>query len=216
VVTAHSLTYREDCKKCSRLVSYLASSKKKYATYHCKPVATFGNTNAQFLIVGLAPGLHGANATGRPFTGDHAGDVLYRTLHQFGFASQPVSSSSHDSLQLKNCRITNAVKCLPPANRPTAQEVRNCNTYLRNELHLLNPKGIVLALGRIAHHAVLSALDLNPRKLPFAHGEIYELDCQLCLLDSYHCSRYNIQTRRLTQEMFEAIFIKVVSILESR
>lgn len=176
-------------------------------------MAAFGDTDARLLIVGLAPGLHGANATGRPFTGDHAGTLLYQTLHKFGFATQPISSSCNDALQLKYCRITNAVKCLPPANKPTAEEIRNCNTYLRNELHLLSPESVVLALGKIAHDAVLSAFGLKLNRYSFAHGNAYWLDCQLHLLDSYHCSRYNTQTGRLTQKQFEAIFVKAASLL---
>ena len=207
------MTYSENCTKCSRLARYLAFSKRKYPTYHCKPVAAFGDTDARLLIVGLAPGLHGANATGRPFTGDHAGTLLYQTLHKFGFATQPISSSCNDALQLKYCRITNAVKCLPPANKPTAEEIRNCNTYLRNELHLLSPESVVLALGKIAHDAVLSAFGLKLNRYSFAHGNAYWLDCQLHLLDSYHCSRYNTQTGRLTQKQFEAIFVKAASLL---
>ena len=215
VSVTHSLTYRKDCTKCPRLVKHLASSKRSYTKYHCKPVAAFGDANSQLLIVGLAPGLHGANATGRPFTGDHAGILLYEVLYKFGFASLPVSRSSDDTLRLKNCRITNAVKCLPPANKPTAEEIRNCNTYLRNELHLLNSNCVVLALGKIAHNAVLSALDLKLSSFPFVHGNIYELNSHTHLLDSYHCSRYNVQTGRLTRTQFEAVFVKVASILEN-
>lgn len=215
MTTAHVLTYSENCTKCFRLTSYLASSKRKYPTYRCKPVAAFGDMNARLLIVGLAPGLHGANATGRPFTGDHAGILLYRTLYKFGFATQPVSRSSDDALRLKNCRITNAVKCLPPANKPTAEEVRNCSTYLCNELRLLNPESVVLALGKIAHDAVLRAFNLRLSRYSFGHGNLHKLDCQVHLLDSYHCSRYNTQTKRLTQKQFEAVFAEAASILRS-
>ncbi len=210
---AHVSTYRENCRKCSRLARHLISSKKRYPAYHCKPVAAFGDQRAQLLVVGLAPGLHGANATGRPFTGDHAGILLYQTLYKFGFSSRPSSESSNDSLQLKNCRITNAVKCLPPANKPTTEEIRNCNGYLHNELKLLEPASVVLALGKIAHDAVLRALELKLSRYPFAHGKLHSIGYQLCLLDSYHCSRYNTQTRRLTQEQFEAVFSQAVSLL---
>ena len=210
---ASTSTYREDCKKCSRLVSHLVSQKRKFSTYYCKPVPAFGDADARLLIVGLAPGLHGANATGRPFTGDYAGVLLYQMLYQFGFASQPVSTCSNDALQLKNCRITNAVKCLPPANKPTAEEVKNCNTYLYNELCLLESGSVILALGKIAHEAVLSALGLSRRRYPFIHGGKYKLNSSLHLLDSYHCSRYNVQTKRLTQEQFQAVFEEVASML---
>lgn len=211
--TAHALTYRESCRKCSRLARHLTSSKKLYPEYHCKPVAAFGDINAQLLIVGLAPGLHGANATGRPFTGDHAGILLYQTLHKFGFSTHPVSKRSNDLLQLKNCRITNAVKCLPPANKPTIEEIRNCNDYLRNELNLLGPESVVLALGKIAHDAVLRALGQKLSKFSFAHGNLHSIGHKRHLLDSYHCSRYNTQTGRLTHEQFEAVFSQAVSML---
>jgi uracil-DNA glycosylase family 4 len=156
--------------------------------------------------VGLAPGLHGANASGRPFTGDHAGILLYETLHKFGFASRPVSVSVDDGLRLKNCRITNAVKCLPPENKPLPMEVATCNGYLQSELAGLRAGSVVLALGNIAHRAVLRALELKQSACAFAHGARHELPGDLQLLDSYHCSRYNTQTRRLTTPMFEQVF----------
>ena len=208
-----SSTFSADCTKCSRIVSHLAYQKKRFSTYYCKPVPAFGDSDARLLIVGLAPGLHGANATGRPFTGDYAGVLLYQMLFKFGFATQPVSTSNNDTLQLKNCRITNAVKCLPPANKPTAEEVKNCNPYLYNELCQLNSESVVLALGKIAHDAVLTAFGLSRRKYPFTHGGRYKLNSCLYLLDSYHCSRYNVQTKRLTQEQFQVVFEDVVSIL---
>jgi uracil-DNA glycosylase family 4 len=156
-------------------------------------------------VVGLAPGLHGANATGRPFTGDHAGILLYETLYACGFGSLPVSRARDDGLQLIGCRITNAVKCLPPENKPTGLEARQCNGYLRAELADLEAGAVVLALGRLAHGAVLTALGLKQKDYPFAHGTGHVLPGGLRLLDSYHCSRYNTQTRRLTTEMFRAV-----------
>lgn len=212
----HSLTYRENCRRCPRIARNLALRKTLHPGYHCKPVAAFGDPDAQLLIVGLAPGLHGANATGRPFTGDHAGILLYRTLHKFGFSTCPVSKSAGDQLQLKNCRITNAVKCLPPANKPTVREIRNCNAYLRNELLALRPDSVVLALGRIAHDAVLRALGMKLSHCAFAHGKLYRIENRLRLLDSYHCSRYNTQTGRLTRKQFEAVFSKAVAVMGSR
>ena len=171
----HSLVFKENCKKCSRIVAFLNANKQKHPSYHCQPVAAFGDPGAHLLIVGLAPGLHGANATGRPFTGDHAGILLYRTLHKFNFASQPSSHSRNDGLQLNNCRITNAVKCVPPANKPTTSEIKTCNNYLRNELKLLEPGSVVLALGRIAHTAVLRACNIKFSKYPFGHANLWEL-----------------------------------------
>jgi uracil-DNA glycosylase len=193
------------CRGCPRLTSFLDEVRGRYPVYHAAPVAPFGTLEARLLVVGLAPGLHGANATGRPFTGDHAGILLYETLHHFGFGSAPVSRSREDGLQLIGCRITNAVKCLPPANKPTGMEIRQCNPYLRAELADLGSGAVVLALGRLAHGAVLSALGLKQRDHAFAHGAEHVLPGGRRLLDSYHCSRYNTQTGRLTAEMFRAV-----------
>ncbi len=157
------------------------------------------------LVVGLAPGFHGANATGRPFTGDYAGVLLYATLHAFGWASEPVSSSRDDGLILKGARITNAVKCVPPENKPTSIEVATCNPFLRRELQALRPESVVLALGAIAHGAVLRAFELPAARLRFAHGAEHRLPEGRWLVDSYHCSRYNTNTRRLTTEMFQDV-----------
>lgn len=161
----------------------------------------FGPVSAPLLIVGLAPGMHGANRTGRPFTGDHAGILLYESLHGLGLASRPSSVAQDDGLELLDCRITNAVKCLPPANKPRPDEVRNCRGWLAAELAGARPR-VVLALGRIAHDGVLDALGLRRSAYPFAHGAEHPLDGHPLLIDSYHCSRYNTQTRRLTGEMF--------------
>ena len=215
MAASQSLVFQENCTKCSRLAEFLKSSKQKHPSYHCKPVAAFGDPKARLFIVGLAPGLHGANATGRPFTGDYAGVLLYATLHKFKFASHPISKSRDDSLKLKDCRITNAVKCVPPANKPTTDEIKTCNSYLKNELRSLTSGCVILALGKIAHDSVLRAFDLKLSKHPFGHANLHKLDKQLHLLDSYHCSRYNTQTKRLTQKQFEAIFIQARSILES-
>lgn len=209
--TVHSSTYRENCRRCPRIAKNLSLKKTLHPEYHCKPVAAFGDLRAQLLIVGLAPGLHGANATGRPFTGDHAGLLLYRTLHKFGFSTRPVSENAGDRLELRNCRITNAVKCLPPANKPTVEEIKNCNPYLRNELAALRTDSVVLALGRIAHDAVLRALGVKLSHYAFAHGTLYRIEDRWSLLDSYHCSRYNTQTGRLTRKQFEAVFSKAVA-----
>lgn len=166
------------------------------------------------MVVGLAPGLHGANATGRPFTGDFAGIILYQMLHEFGFATGPVSVRVDDGLTLRRCRITNAVKCLPPANKPLPEEVRACNGFLRAELGILEAGAVILALGRIAHDAVLVASGVGRTKFPFSHGAEHALPGGTRLLASYHCSRYNTQTRRLTAEMFRDIFRRVTVLLD--
>jgi len=163
------------------------------------------------LIVGLAPGMHGANRTGRPFTGDHAGILLYETLHRYGFSNQPSSEHTADGLQLIHCRITNAVKCLPPENKPEKSEIKLCNNYLKNELNLLDKNVIVLALGLVAHQAVLMAQGLKLSAFAFGHAAEHRLPSGLTLFDSYHCSRYNTQTRRLTAEMFHAVFARIRS-----
>lgn len=168
------------------------------------------------LVVGLAPGMHGANATGRPFTGDHAGILLYETLHRYGFSSAPKSHAWDDGLELYACRITNAVKCLPPENKPTGAEVSNCSPFLRAELGALGEGSVVLALGLVAHNAVLRALDMKQRACRFGHGAEHDLPSGLRLLDSYHCSRYNTQTGRLTTEMFRNVVARVRLLVDSR
>jgi uracil-DNA glycosylase len=179
--------------------------RKEHPTYYAKAVPSFGDPRARLLVVGLAPGLHGANRTGRPFTGDHAGILLYATLHQFGFASARESRSADDKLRLIDCRITNAVRCVPPGNKPEPEEVRTCNGYLAEELEALSSSAAVLALGNVAHGAVLRALKLKVSVYPFVHGAVYPL-ARMVLFDSYHCSRYNTQTRRLTPAMLESVF----------
>lgn len=196
------------CTRCPRLSGFLAELRQKHPGYHNAPVAPFGDPGARLLIVGLAPGMHGANASGRPFTGDYAGILLYETLHRFGFASRPESVSADDGLVLSDCRITNAVKCLPPANKPETGEVVSCNDYLAVELKDLPRDAVVLALGTIAHNAVLRALGIKASLHRFGHGAEHDLD-GLTLIDSYHCSRYNTQTRRLTPEMFQAVFARI-------
>ena len=201
------------CRRCPRLAGFLDEVRSRHPGYHCRPVAPFGSLRHRLLIVGLAPGLHGANRTGRPFTGDHAGMLLYRTLHAQGFASRPESLTAGDALRLRNCRITNAVKCLPPANKPLPVEVRECNRYLAAELAAVPDGGVVVALGAIAHAAVLRATGLPASRARFSHGARHELPQGRVLLDSYHCSRYNTQTRRLTAPMFEAVFARARHLL---
>ncbi len=179
--------------------------RRAHPDYHARPVPPFGDPAARLLIVGLAPGLHGANRTGRPFTGDYAGILLYATLHRHGFGSVAESVSADDGLVLRNCRITNAVKCLPPENKPTTEEVRTCNPFLAAELDSLPIGGVLLALGQVAHNAVLRALGLKQAAWRFAHAAEHALPNGMMLVDSYHCSRYNTQTRRLTEGMFDAV-----------
>jgi uracil-DNA glycosylase family 4 len=200
------LKFDPDCRNCTRLAGFLDQTSAKYPGYHARPVPAFGDSAARLLIVGLAPGMHGANATGRPFTGDYAGILLYRTLFDFGFSNHPESVSRDDGLRLAGCRITNAVKCLPPQNKPQLEEVRNCNHYLHAEIAAMPQPGVIIALGKIAHDAVLRALDLRLSAHPFAHARLHRVSPDHLLIDSYHCSRYNTQTRRLTPAMFAEVF----------
>lgn len=193
------------CRRCPRLATFLTEGRARHPDYHCAPVAPFGDARPRLLIVGLAPGFHGANATGRPFTGDYAGVLLYETLYAFGWASAPVSVSRDDGLALRGCRITNAVKCVPPANKPTPAEIATCNDFMRAELDALDPATVLLALGAIAHAAVLRSRGLRAAAYRFGHAAEHRLPDGRRLIDSYHCSRYNTQTRRLTPEMFRAV-----------
>jgi len=203
------MSFDPDCRTCPRLAQFLDEVRARHPDYHARPVPAFGAARPGLLIVGLAPGMHGANRSGRPFTGDYAGVLLYRTLHQFGYASAPESVSKDDGLQLIDCRITNAVKCLPPANKPEPAEIRECNRFLAAELGELPQHASILALGQIAHQAVLRALGLKFKDYPFSHASGYSLPDGRRLVSSYHCSRYNTQTRRLTPEMFAAVFTKI-------
>ncbi|HEY2816952.1 MAG TPA: uracil-DNA glycosylase [Casimicrobiaceae bacterium] len=198
--------YDPACRRCPRLAQFLDRVAAEHPTYWCKPVPPFGDPAARLVIVGLAPGMHGANASGRPFTGDYAGILLYQTLHDYGFASSPNSTSRNDVLTLRGCRITNAVKCLPPQNKPVSSEIGACNAYLGVELATLPQGAAIMALGRIAHEAALRALGKSPGKFHFAHGAHHPLANGVALFDSYHCSRYNTNTRRLTPQMFRDVF----------
>ena len=189
-----------ECQRCPRLADHRQRQKALFPAYHCRPVAATGTRSARLLIVGLAPGLHGANATGVPFSGDASGRFLFAALHRFGYAEAAVGGS-----RLVDCRITNAVKCLPPANRPTAVEIATCNDYLAAEIAQLPRGGVLLALGAIAHRAVLRALGLRPVDFRFAHAAEHALPDGRRLLDSYHCSRYNVNTGRLDRDGFDAV-----------
>ncbi len=197
------------CKQCSRLAAFLAQVREDHPDYHARPVLPFGVASPKLLIVGLAPGMHGANRTGRPFTGDHAGILLYKTLHKHGLASQAEGASADDGLKLKSCRITNAVKCLPPENKPLPVEIKQCNGYLRAEIAALPKSAALFALGNVSHQAILRALDLKVKNYPFKHGACHALPGGQVLFDSYHCSRYNTNTRRLTPEMFDAVVASI-------
>ena len=198
-------TFCPDCTLCPRLASFLVKTRRQYPEYHCKPVAPFGAAAPALLIVGLAPGMHGANRTGRPFTGDYAGILLYESLHALGLASAPASVDRSDGLKLRGTRITNAVKCLPPDNKPLPVEIKTCNQYLAAELRELASVKCILALGTVAHDAVLVGLGLKRSAAKFGHGREYSLPEDRHLIDSYHCSRYNTNTRRLTTQMFQTV-----------
>ncbi len=193
------------CRRCPRLAAFLDSVKSEHPDYYCNPVPPFGDPDAKLLIVGLAPGKHGANRSGRPFTGDHAGILLYATLFKFDLSNRAGSLTADDGLKLIATRITNAVKCLPPDNKPLPLEIKTCNAYLRAELEQSTSVRAILALGSIAHEAVLRAYELPIKDHKFAHGAEHALRPGRVLVDSYHCSRYNTQTRRLTTPMFEAV-----------
>jgi uracil-DNA glycosylase family 4 len=198
-----------DCALCPRLVNFRNQNRGKFPDFHNAPVQSFGDLDARLLIVGLAPGLKGANQTGRPFTGDYAGDLLYATLLKFGFAAGRYSAQPSDSLRLNDCRVTNAVRCVPPENKPIGREVAACQPFLKREIAAMTNLRVVVALGGLAHNAFLAGLDVRKSAFKFGHCAIHEVvtvERTLTLTDSYHCSRYNTNTGRLTTEMFEAVF----------
>jgi uracil-DNA glycosylase family 4 len=201
-----------DCPLCPRLASFRADNRARFADWHNAPVASFGPLEAPLLIVGLAPGLRGANRTGRPFTGDWAGELLYATLRHFGLAEGLYQARPDDGLRLTRARICNAVRCAPPENRPTPAEIAACNPFLKGELAAMPRLRVVLALGAIAHGAVLRAVGKPVSSARFAHGARHPLD-GFVLADSYHCSRYNTNTGRLTEAMFHAVFDDLMPIL---
>lgn len=205
--------FDKNCRACPRLSTFLDDVNGRYPDYYCRPVPPFGDDAARFLIVGLAPGMHGANRTGRPFTGDHAGILLYQMLNKYGFSTHAESLAADDELTLTGCRITNAVKCLPPDNKPVGAEINTCNEFLANELQTLPESSVVLALGGIAHRAIIKAQAMRQADFKFAHAVVHDLG-HLRLLDSYHCSRYNTNTGRLTKEMFDRIFAQARELLD--
>ncbi len=206
--------YRADCRACPRLAAFLGAVKARHPGYFCKPVPPFGAGDASLVIVGLAPGMHGANRTGRPFTGDHAGFLLYETLKKFRFARGRFSPDGDDDLKLAGCRISNAVKCLPPDNKPDVDEIRRCNHFLAADLKQPGLR-VIVALGLIAHGALLTAVGLKKSHCKFVHGAEHDLPGGVTLIDSYHCSRYNTNTRRLTPAMFEAVFARARTLVDA-
>ncbi len=206
-----AVLYDRNCTACPRLAKFLEDSRRRFPDHVCRPVPAFGDARPWLLIAGLAPGLHGANRTGRPFTGDHAGLLLYETLFALGLSNQPDGKAVDDGLLLKGVRITNAVKCVPPENKPELSEIRRCNSYIAAEIAALPSIKVILALGRIAHDAVLIALGKRPGAYKFGHATEHVID-GVQLIDSYHCSRYNTQTRRLTPEMFCNVMSRAVEL----
>jgi uracil-DNA glycosylase len=208
------------CALCPRLAAFRAANREKFPAWHNAPVPSFGALGARLLVVGLGPGLRGANRSGRPFTGDYAGDLLYATLAAHGFAQGRFSAPRDDApwagdeLTLDDARVTNAVRCVPPGNRPEPAEIRGCNGFLRAEIAAMPRLAAVVALGRVAHDAVLMALGARRADAPFAHGAVHRLAGGPVLADSFHCSRYNTNTRRLTPEMFDAVFARVRRLLD--
>ncbi|MDR2188670.1 MAG: uracil-DNA glycosylase [Azonexus sp.] len=207
-----------DCVACPRLAAHLTAIRQRDPGWHALPVPAFGALTAELLVLGLAPGERGANRTGRPFTGDVAGELLYPALHRFGFASAATALGpdgwANPAMRLDNCRISNAVRCLPPANKPTTAEIRQCNAHLRAELAAMPRLKVVVALGLVAHQALLWACGLKPAAFKFGHHVRHPLPAGRLLLDSYHCSGYNWRTGRLSRESFEAVFAEARAVLE--
>ncbi len=200
-----------DCPRCPRLVSFREENRASWPDWHNAPVDSFGSIDAALLIVGLAPGLRGANRTSRPFTGDYAGQLLYPTLLRFGLAQGDYAEASDDGLSLVNCRVTNAVRCVPPQNKPVGAELNACRDFLTEEIGSMPNLRVVLALGTVSHASILRSAGLRQKDWRFGHAQIHELPNGLVLADSYHCSRYNTNTCRLTEEMFHKVFSEIVS-----
>ncbi|AHC73548.1 uracil-DNA glycosylase [Candidatus Endolissoclinum faulkneri L5] len=205
-----------DCLLCPRLVALRHESRILYPHYYNAPVPSFGDTNARLLVVGMAPGLRGANRTGRPFTGDYAGDLLYSTMLKFGFAIGNYDKRLDDNILLVDCRITNAVRCVPPKNKLISSEINNCCFFLKMTIKEMPYLKVIIALGSIAHSATLSALGYKKSSNKFSHNMFHSLKNGLILIDSYHCSRYNTQTGRLTKNMLHQVFSQVHNLLASR
>ena len=214
-VDPRSCAPHPDCQLCPRLAAFRAANRRAFPDWHNAPVASFGDPAARLLVVGLAPGLRGANRTGRPFTGDHAGEILYATLRRFGFARGHYRAAPDDGLELIDCRITNAVRCVPPENRPLGGEVNACRRFLLGELTAAPQPKVIMPLGAIAHASVLRALALPASRFAFRHGLTYAIPSGRALAPSYHCSRYNLNTGRLTPAMFEQVFARVRALVDA-
>ena len=212
--TDDALEPGRDCTDCPRLVKYREANRRREPEWHNAPVASFGSLDARLLIIGLAPGMRGANRTGRPFTGDFAGDLLYPTLLKYGFAGGTFDARPDDGLHLEDCRITNAVRCVPPENKPTGAEITACRTYLINEIAAMKRLTVMLCLGSIAHNATLRVLGLKQAAHRFGHKAAHALPDGRLLIDSYHCSRLNTNTGRLTEAMFHDVFAEIRSRLD--
>jgi uracil-DNA glycosylase len=204
-----------DCPRCPRLVAFRDSWRKREPAWFNAPVDSFGPTDAQLLVVGLAPGLRGANRTGRPFTGDYAGDLLYATLADFGFARGRYQASADDGFELVDCRITNAVRCVPPENKPTPQEIATCRDFLKATIAEMSKLRVVVALGRIAHESLVVARGARRSEFPFTHGRAHPM-AALTLIDSYHCSRYNTNTGVLTPQMFRDVIAQARKTIDAQ
>jgi uracil-DNA glycosylase len=203
-----------DCPLCPRLAEFRAEARAKHPDWHNAPVASFGDAKAQLLIVGLAPGMQGANRTGRPFTGDYAGDLLYATLLEYGFAKGVYQARPDDGLKLVDCRISNGVRCVPPQNKPLPAEINTCRPFLANTIATMPKLRAIVLLGRIAHDTTLKALGIRAVTAPFGHGSVHKAE-RFKLYDSYHCSRYNTNTGVLTPKMFRSVFAAVRKELDS-
>lgn len=210
MITEHAP--QKDCTLCPRLVEYRRENQAQNPDWFNGAVPAFGDPNPWLLVVGLAPGVKGANRTGRPFTGDYAGDLLYATLGKVGLSNDKYANHIDDGLELKGVQITNVVRCVPPQNKPTTQEVHTCRPFLINQLEALPSVKVLLLLGQISHQSTLRALGLKQSAYRFGHGAVHKLENGLHLVDSYHCSRYNTNTGRLTEEMFEDVFHKALSL----
>ena len=202
-----------DCPRCPRLAAFRGENKAKFPEKFNAPVPSFGGLDAQLLVLGLAPGLKGANFTGRPFTGDYAGDLLYKTLLEQGFATGDYGAHANDGLALVNCRISNAVRCVPPQNKPTTEETKTCLSFLKEERAAMPDLKVIVSLGKIAHDAVVRDYGLKLSAFKFAHNVRHKLPDGVTLVNSYHCSRYNTQTGRLTDAMFTDVFLSVKDVL---
>ena len=202
------------CDLCPRLAAFRLDNQQKFCDWHNAPVDSFGSFTAELLIVGLAPGLRGANRTGRPFTGDYAGDLLYAALRRFNLSNGQYKAHPNDGLSLINCRITNAVRCVPPKNLPTTTEIKTCMNFLSSEIKSMYKLRAIIALGRVAHDAILNAYKQNKAQYRFGHGQRHPITSKILLFDSYHCSRYNTNTGRLTPRMFYNVFRAVTRYLK--